>query len=364
MDRGTKISTCVSLGDSTWSRLTTATIGIYQQSALAYDRRMALESRQSVSWAAFAAALGLKEDEAKAFALTPLVIAVFAVLFFRINGCGEGLEPNNSLAAVSGQVTALADSDGDGVFDETDRCVNVPAATASGCPSDADGDGVLDTVDRCPTDFGRGADGCAPDEDGDGVPDEVDRCPSRAAPTESGCPSDRDGDGVYDPDDRCPDAEGDDDGCPPDSDGDGVPDAIDECPKREGLMANAGCPEVVLTAPEQELLELAVKHVEFETASATLTQASAELVDQVAALLQARPELQLTVEGHTDNQGDPERNLALSRRRAESCASRIVSNGVLRDRVKTAGFGQSRPIAPNDTPANRRKNRRVEFQIR
>ena len=154
------------------------------------------------------------------------------------------------------------DADGDGIPDATDKCPNVPAETADGCPiGDADGDGVLDDEDTAPNDAcipdtnavaggdcdGDGvqnsndvddADVCVPnktddscDADGDGVKNGDDKCPSTAATTSDGCPEgDKDGDGVVDSQDSDPD-----DACKPDTsavasgdcDGDGVKNSDD-----------------------------------------------------------------------------------------------------------------------------------------
>lgn len=313
-------------------------------------------------WASFAQFFGMDEDEAKALALAPLVISLFAVLFFRINGCDD----SEQAAAAAAAVEPMLDTDGDGVFDVNDGCPTIVANTTSGCPSDADGDGVLDKDDKCPNVHGTQSDGCqpAPDSDGDGVVDTSDQCPKLAGNMANGCKSDRDGDGVFDDEDGCPEVVGDDRGCPRDADGDGVPDTADACPSRKGLKEKAGCPGVNLSANEREALELAVKSVKFKTASATLTQASVALVDRVADVLLNHPELKLTVEGHTDNVGAPDRNLALSKRRAEACVQRIVARGIPASRITAVGFGQSKPVVPNDSPANRKRNRRVEFELR
>ena len=349
-------------------------MGIYEQGALCLVGYMASNDTNRSFWTSFAELFGVDEDEAKPLALAPFVIALFVVLFFRINGCEDSKNAVALALAAEGEAAAKnasLDTDGDGVPDINDHCLSVAANTPSGCPSDTDGDGVIDTQDKCPEVFGSGKDGCNPpkpvqvsDRDGDGVSDRNDRCPDIVGTGKDGCRLDRDGDGVFDPNDQCPNVAGDDRGCPRDTDADGVPDAADDCPNRKGTIEKAGCPEVVISASERGALELAVKNVEFKTASATLTKSSLALVDKVADILLNHPELQLSIEGHTDNVGDAGRNQALSKRRADSCLKRMVSRGIAPERIRSAGLGQTRPIVPNDTEVNRRKNRRVEFTLR
>jgi outer membrane protein OmpA-like peptidoglycan-associated protein len=72
--------------------------------------------------------------------------------------------------------------------------------------------------------------------------------------------------------------------------------------------------------------------------------------------------VKVRIEGHTDSTGDPARNLDLSKRRAEAVKKALVSQfGIAADRLTSEGFGDTKPIAPNDTPKGRAENRRVEF---
>ncbi len=102
----------------------------------------------------------------------------------------------------------------------------------------------------------------------------------------------------------------------------------------------------------------------FSTGSSTISAASYPLLDQVVALLQTRPDIaRLRIEGHTDNAGKPERNNALSRRRARSVLEYLVAHGVAGAKLVAEGFGASQPLADDGTEAGREKNRRVEFII-
>ena len=139
------------------------------------------------------------------------------------------------------------DTDGDGIFDKDDECIDVPGlAEFNGCP-DTDGDGITDAKDDCPDVAGIAEfNGCA-DTDGDGIPDPNDECPTVAGLANlNGCP-DGDGDGITDAKDGCPNEAGPvaNNGCPyQDKDGDGVLDKDDNCPDVVGTVANNGCPEV------------------------------------------------------------------------------------------------------------------------
>lgn len=103
-------------------------------------------------------------------------------------------------------------------------------------------------------------------------------------------------------------------------------------------------------------------NVWFHYNSATIEPDSLSLLGEVAAVLLAHPELgQVQVVGHTDDQGEPDFNLDLSRRRAEAVARKLVALGVPEDRLEVVGHGSQQPIAPNATARGRAKNRRVEF---
>jgi outer membrane protein OmpA-like peptidoglycan-associated protein len=84
----------------------------------------------------------------------------------------------------------------------------------------------------------------------------------------------------------------------------------------------------------------------------------------LAAGLKARPRLaKISIEGHTDGQGDPQKNLELSQRRAESVRRWLIENGVDGARLDARGFGDTRPIATNKTAKGRAENRRIELVV-
>jgi OOP family OmpA-OmpF porin len=274
------------------------------------------------------------------------------------------------------------DSDGDGVADRKDKCPGTPAGAtvnASGCPTDADGDGVWDGLDKClgtPRGATVDATGCPRDSDGDGVYDGLDKCPDTpkgATVDATGCPRDSDGDGVFDGLDQCANtptgAKVDAKGCPIDSDGDGVWDGIDKCDgTAAGLKVDAaGCP-IEVTEKETQLLDtgmIRLQGVNFETGKADLLPESYPALDEVGTILRKWPQLQIEIGGHTDARGAEALNQKLSDARAESVRSYLLGkfSDIQPVQLGSKGYGESRPIAPNNNALNMSKNRRVEFVV-
>ena len=285
-----------------------------------------------------------------------------------LNGCpdqdGDGFPDNeDDCPEVAGTLMGCPDGDGDGVADQEDLCPqDAGPADLQGCP-DRDGDGVADQSDDCPDEAGPSSNNGCPlgeDRDGDGVIDSIDGCPDDAGSSATnGCP-DSDGDGVADNEDRCPNLAGPYDGCP-DTDGDGIMDADDKCPELKGSIENGGCPE--LQQEVKEILEFAMQAVQFETGKATLKAVSYEVLDQIVGIMKQYPGYQLRISGHTDNVGATSTNQILSEERARSCYEYLMAGGISENRISYEGFGESRPIASNNTVEGRSLNRRVEFEL-
>jgi outer membrane protein OmpA-like peptidoglycan-associated protein len=183
---------------------------------------------------------------------------------------------------------------------------------------------------------------------------------------------DSDSDGIVDSQDRCPnepeDRDGfeDQDGCPePDNDKDGIPDDVDECPDdaEEPGGDRDGCPDKARVTVRNGQLVIFGK-VQFALGSDTILPKSEQLVDEMARALKEHPELKkIEIQGHTDSVGDDFYNLKLGQERSESVKRALVKRGVAPVRLTAKGYGEANPLAPNDTPAGRAKNRRVEFVI-
>jgi len=256
------------------------------------------------------------------------------------------------------------DKDGDGIADKDDNCPDLAGLAAlKGCP-DKDGDGIADKDDNCPDLAGLAALKGCPDSDNDGVADLDDKCPNTNARYKvdaMGCPMDNDKDGVINEDDACPDQAGIAalKGCP-DRDGDGVADNEDRCPDVKGTIANKGCPEIAI-ADVKKITQIASK-IFFETNSDKLKVASLAQLDELAEILKRYEAANLLIEGHADSQGDDAFNLTLSQKRTESVKTYLMEKGIMESRLTGTGYGESRPIADNNTALGRAKNRRVELK--
>ena len=112
---------------------------------------------------------------------------------------------------------------------------------------------------------------------------------------------------------------------------------------------------------EEQIITL--EPVYFDFAKATIKPISYPILDQVAKVMTDRPAIAVRVEGHTDNFGTDAYNQKLSERRTHSVVEYLVRKGIAASRLQAVGFGETRPIAPNDTDQGRAKNRRTEFHI-
>lgn len=202
----------------------------------------------------------------------------------------------------------LKDDDNDGVVNSRDLEPNTPAGVPVNSlgqeikkPVDTDGDGFTDDVDECPTQYGR----------------------------------------IY--------------GCP-DTDYDGIPDKDDECPTEHGKPENKGCP---VSKETLDIIRKVSEAIYFNTGKSTIKQESFPELDKLANILKNNPDVAVSIEGHTDNQGNAAKNLQLSKDRAKAVKTYLTNKGVSADRIKSEGYGSTRPIASNDTEDGRAQNRRV-----
>lgn len=111
------------------------------------------------------------------------------------------------------------------------------------------------------------------------------------------------------------------------------------------------------------LTELLQGTATFQVGSANLSVEATGLLDEAIEILLANPTTVLTVEGHTDDVGSEDSNLALSEARAQAVVDYLVAGGVAAERLAAVGFGESRPIADNGTADGRAQNRRIEFVV-
>ncbi len=253
-----------------------------------------------------------------------------------------------------GGVSSPRDSDGDGVYDYADMCPNSPHGSRvdiSGCPPktaiayhDSDGDTIPDSIDVCPnTPAGVGVNdrGCPVRAEVVAKPfNSVEPAILETAPLATTT--------VLIPEEKPVKKE-----LIVDSDGDGVPDASDQCANTpKGFSVNSiGC------ALKKTL------DVKFEPNSYLVTAASQPSVKKFADFLKRYPNARVKIVGYSDSSGNRARNRLLSEKRAESVKKLLIGYGIPASKITAIGKGDLNPIATNDTPEGREKNRRIEAEI-
>jgi OmpA-OmpF porin, OOP family len=224
-----------------------------------------------------------------------------------------------------------------------------------GCPlpEDKDKDTILDPDDACPLLAGVKSEdpkkhGCPlpEDPDKDGFI-ENDACPFVAGiksddPKKNGCPlpSDRDKDGFLDPADACPDEPG-----------------VVWLDKPE----KNGCPRVTATETE-----ITVPPIEFDQGKFNIRPDAELILFELFQFLKDPKNAwikKVSIEGHTNDDGNPAANRTLSKNRAASVVKWLTARGIDAKRLTSAGFGQDKPKIPHGEPGAKEKNRRVEYII-
>jgi outer membrane protein OmpA-like peptidoglycan-associated protein len=131
---------------------------------------------------------------------------------------------------------------------------------------------------------------------------------------------------------------------------------VGSCPNWKGSGA-----EATMQKELEEAGRTRVYGINFDTSSDVIRDESKPTIDKMAAMLKAKPDWKLTIEGHTDASGGDAQNVPLSQRRADSVKGYLVTAGIAADRLTAKGFGSSKPLAGNETATGRAQNRRVEL---
>jgi len=135
--------------------------------------------------------------------------------------------------------------------------------------------------------------------------------------------------------------------------------------KQEEEMRQAlATSEEVAVRREGDMIALTLKgDVSFDVNSDVVLPGLYNEMDRIAQILVRYPDTTIVVEGHTDSTGSDTYNMQLSDRRANSVKRLLVQRGVADYRITTIGYGESRPVATNNTPEGRQMNRRVEIRV-
>jgi outer membrane protein OmpA-like peptidoglycan-associated protein len=254
-----------------------------------------------------------------------------------------------------------ADTDGDGLNDGAE----VTRYRTDPLKADTDGDGLNDgdEVNKYKTDPLKA------DTDGDGLNDGEEVSKYKTDPLKA----DTDGDGLRDGDEV---TKYKTDPLKIDTDGDGLSDN-DEVVKyktdplkadtdggtvKDGVEVQRGTDPL---DPEDDVMKvgkaIVLEGITFKTGSADITPESEQTLLKALQTLNNNPEVVVEISGHTDDVGSNTANQRLSQRRADSVKKWFIDKGIADTRLEAKGYGEERPIAPNDTPENRQKNRRIEF---
>ncbi|MES2520126.1 MAG: OmpA family protein [Bacteroidota bacterium] len=109
--------------------------------------------------------------------------------------------------------------------------------------------------------------------------------------------------------------------------------------------------------------KMTLNSVFFEQSKSDIVETSFPELNRIVQVMKENPTMEIMLEGHTDNQGDWNENLKLSKQRVEEVKKYLASKGVDMKRIQTQGYGSTRPVASNNSEEKRKMNRRVEFMI-
>ena len=281
---------------------------------------------------------------------------------------GDGLNDGEEVR-LYGTNPSNKDTDGDGLTDGEEVSVHTTDPTKADTDSDGLSDG--DEVSRYTTDPLK------LDTDGDGLTDGEEQLEYETDPLASDSDSDglSDGDEVKNQKTNPNKADTDADALSDtaevnqyktnpivaDTDGGGIDDGTEVKNGTDPLNPkdDRSAEELVLERGRT----IVMSGVTFSSGSVELTRESQWILDRSFIALIVDPDLKVEIVGYTDNVGDPDENRRLSLRRAQAVRSYLINRGIVAGRLRAAGKGMADPIAPNDTPEGRAKNRRIEFHV-
>jgi len=108
---------------------------------------------------------------------------------------------------------------------------------------------------------------------------------------------------------------------------------------------------------------LNIEKIEFVVSKGSLTPKGKSTVDKLVNILKQYPDINIEIAGHTDSDGSVAFNQKLSQERVDTVKSRLIAKGISAKRLTAKGYGESKPLVPNTSKANKQKNRRVEINI-
>jgi len=242
-----------------------------------------------------------------------------------------------------------ADTDNDGLRDGDEVLVN----KTNPLKTDSDDDGLKDGDEL----LTYKTDPLKADTDGDGIKDGEEVLTSKTNPTNA----DADGDGLKDGEEvnsykTSP--------LKADTDGGTVSDGVEVARGTNPLDPKDDVPKVEV--PKKEVLKvgeaIVLEGIVFKTASSEILPASKEILMKAFKTLEENPEIEVEIQGHTDNVGKHDYNMNLSQARADAVKQWLVTAGISARRITTKGFAFDQPMTTNDTPEGRQQNRRIEFK--
>jgi outer membrane protein OmpA-like peptidoglycan-associated protein len=238
------------------------------------------------------------------------------------------------------------DTDGDGLSDgeEVNKYKTDPLK------ADTDGDGLSDgdEVTKYKTDPLKA------DTDGDGLTDGNEVLKYKTDPLKV----DTDGDGLSDGDEVNLTKT---DPLKPDTDGDGYTDGEEVKNKTNPLDPNDPKKPKPFAFKTEVGKAIVLEGIVFKTGSAVITDVSDAILSNAKKTLEDNPEINVQIQGFTDDVGSEKTNLRLSQKRADAVKAWLIRNGISSKRITAKGFGEANPIGDNSTPEGRQKNRRIEF---